>query len=170
MSAARDEEASGRVRLHMLRHASAGDPAEWVGDDALRPLTRKGRRQSERLGTFLDEHGIRPDVIVSSPLVRAQQTAELVAAALGMTVRRDERLAGDFGRRELWELLRELGAREPMLVGHDPDFSELLGELIGGRGISLRKGSLATLDLEPDDGSAGAILCWLIPPELLAPE
>jgi phosphohistidine phosphatase len=158
------------VRLHLLRHASAGDPAEWVGDDALRPLTRKGRRQAERLGAFLDAHGVRPDVIVSSPLVRAQQTAELVAGVLGMTVRKDERLAGDFGRRELWELLRELGAREPMLVGHDPDLSELLGELIGARGIFLRKGTLATLDLEPDDGRAIAALCWLVPPELLAPE
>ena len=73
------------LRLHLVRHAHAGDPAEWEGDDALRPLTRKGRRQSEQLGTFLGERGIRPDVIVSSPKVRALQTAEIVAAALGMT-------------------------------------------------------------------------------------
>ena len=56
-----------RLRLHLLRHAHAGDPEAWSGDDALRPLTRKGRRQCELLGAFLDAHGVRPDVIVSEP-------------------------------------------------------------------------------------------------------
>src|SRR3972149_5299462 len=103
------------------------------------------------------------------PAAGALQTAELGAAALGMTVRKDQRLAGDFGRRELWELLGELGAREPMIVGHDPDLSELLGQLIGAGGVYLRKAALATVDLEPDDGRATAVLCWPIPPGLLGP-
>ena len=123
MSGERFGEGPSSVRLHLLRHAHAGDPAEWIGDDDLRPLTDKGRKQAQRLGRFMEEHGIRPDVIVSSPLVRALQTAEIVAAQLDMTVRRDPRLAIVFGKRDLWALLDELGAREPLLVGHEPDIA-----------------------------------------------
>lgn len=155
------------VRIHLLRHAHAGTSFEWIGDDDLRPLTKKGRRQSERLGAFLDVHGVRPDVIVSSPLVRAQQTAEIVAATLGMTVKTDRRLGSGFGKSELWALLDELGAREPMLVGHDPDLSELLCYLIDAAGISMKKASLATIDLRSQIGDGDGDLRWLLPAELL---
>ena len=155
------------LRLHLLRHAHAGDALEWEGDDALRPLTTKGRGQSQRLGRFLEQHGVRPDVIVSSPKVRALQTAEIVAKELGMSVRSDARLAEAFGKRELWDLLDELGAREPMLVGHDPDFSGLLGYLIDGAGIEMKKAALATVDLPTKLGDGDATLRWLLPPDLL---
>jgi phosphohistidine phosphatase len=156
-----------RLRVHLLRHAHAGDPEAWSGDDALRPLTRKGRQQCELLGAFLDARGVRPDVIVTSPKVRATQTAELVAATLGMTVRVDDRLAAGFGRRELWDLLDGLGAREPMLVGHDPDLTELLGYLIDAAGVPLRKGALATVDVAMQPAGISGTLRWLVPPDLL---
>lgn len=155
------------LRLHLLRHAHAGDALAWDGDDALRPLTNKGRAQSQRLGRFLEQHGIRPDVIVSSPKVRALQTAEIVAKELGMTVRIDARLADAFDNRELWGLLDELGAREPMLVGHDPDFSMLLAYLIDAEGIGMRKATLATVDLTTKLGDGDGALRWLVPPDLL---
>lgn len=155
------------VRIHLLRHAHAGDAYAWVGNDELRPLTKKGRGQSERLGEFLDVHGVRPDVIVSSPLVRAQQTAEIVATTLGMTVKTDQRLGAGFGKSDLWELLDELGAREPMLVGHDPDFSALLTYLIDAAGVSMKKGALATIDLNTKLSDGDGELRWLLPPELL---
>jgi phosphohistidine phosphatase len=167
MSAAPMDDTIARLRLHLLRHAHAGDPDAWSGDDALRPLTRKGRRQCELLGAFLDARGIRPDVIVSSPKIRASQTAELVAATLGMTVRVDDRLASGFGRRELLDLLDELGAREPMLVGHDPDLTELLGYLVDAAGVPLRKGALATVDVGVEPAGINGTLRWLVPPDLL---
>lgn len=155
------------VRIHLLRHAHAGDAFAWDGDDDLRPLTKKGRGQGERLGAFLDAHGVRPDVIISSPLVRAQQTADIVATTLGMTVRTDQRLGGGFGKSELWALLDELGAREPMLVGHDPDFSSLLAYLIDAAGVSMKKGALATIDLNSSLSDGDGELRWLLPPEIL---
>ena len=158
---------NGSLRLHLLRHAHAGDALAWDGDDALRPLTNKGRAQSQRLGRFLEQHGIRPDVIVSSPKVRALQTAEIVAKELGMTVRVDARLADAFDKRELWDLLEELGAREPMLVGHDPDFSMLLAYLIDAEGIGMRKAALATVDLTTKLSDGDGALRWLVPPDLL---
>ena len=153
--------------MHLLRHAHAGDAFEWIGDDDLRPLTKKGRRQSERLGAFLETHGVRPDVIVTSPLVRARQTADIVAEALGMTVKTDQRLGSGFGKRELWALLDETGAREVMFVGHDPDFSSLLTYLIDAAGMNMRKGTLATVDLQTKLGDGEGELRWLVPPDLL---
>ena len=166
MSAARTQELD-KVRVHLLRHAHAGDAFHWIGDDDLRPLTKKGRHQCERLGTFLEGHGVRPDVIVSSPKVRAQQTADIVAATLGMTVKTDRRLGSGFGKHELWALLDETGAREPMFVGHDPDLSMLLTYLIDGAGISMKKASLATIDLHTKLGDGEGDLRWLVPPDLL---
>jgi len=157
-----------RVRVHLLRHAHAGDAFEWIGDDDLRPLTAKGRGQCQRLGAFLNEHGVRPDVIVSSPRTRARQTAEIVASALDMSVKIDQRLADGFGKQELWAMLDELGAREPMFVGHDPDFSSLLEYLIDAAGVSMKKGTLATVDLNTQLSDGDAELRWLVPPELLA--
>ena len=159
---------SGKVRVHLLRHAHAGDAFEWIGDDDLRPLTDKGRKQSQRLGAFLEGHGVRPDVIVTSPKVRAAQTAEIVAGALGMTVKTDGRLGEGFGQRERWALLDETGARELMVVGPDPDFSSLLAYLVDTAGIRMKKGALATVDLHTKLGDGEGELRWLVPPDLLA--
>ena len=75
--------------------------------------------------------------------------------------------ATGFGKRELWALLDETGAREIMLVGHDPDFSTLLAYLIDTAGISMKKGALATIDLHTKLGDGEGELRWLVPPDLL---
>jgi phosphohistidine phosphatase len=157
------------VHLHLLRHAHAGDPTKWRRPDAERPLSSRGVRQAEALGRLLRAGGFETDALVSSPKVRAEQTARLVGEALGVPVRLDDRLASGFTREDLAALLHDLGdPADPVLVGHDPDFSELLGELLGVP-IELRKGAIARIDVaqpfEPGDG----ILRWLIPPEVLAP-
>ncbi len=85
-----------------------------------------------------------------------------------MTVRRDARLASGFGKHELWALLDELGAREPLLVGHEPDLSSLLSYLVDAPRLPMRKGTLATVDLETRLGDGEGVLRWLLPPELLA--
>ena len=120
------------LQLHILRHADAGDPAGWAGDDALRPLSAKGELQAERLGTFLAEIGFRPDAILSSAKVRALRTAEIVGAAIGVGVRLEPRLAGAFDPAAIDALLADAGdPRRPVLVGHDPDLSQLVGWLGG---------------------------------------
>src|SRR5829696_6179850 len=80
--------------LHLLRHAHAGDPEGWDGPDAARPLSEKGRAQAERLGSFLADIGFRTDAVITSPKVRAAQTAEIVASQLGVGVTEDDGLAG----------------------------------------------------------------------------
>lgn len=157
------------IQLHLLRHAHAGDSAEWSGPDAARPLSGKGRRQAERLGAFLASVGFRPDAIVTSPKLRAAQTADVVATALGLTVQTDNRLAIGFGLAELRALLDELDAARPVLVGHDPDFSDLLSTLCGTSSVPMKKGALARIDMRPPVGAGAGTLRWLIPPDLLDP-
>lgn len=153
--------------LHLLRHAHAGDRMDWDGDDDLRPLSRKGRRQSERLGEFLDAHGVRPDVIVTSPRTRAAQTAEAVGEALKLHPIVDPRVGDLADLASLEAVLADYPGSGVMLVGHDPDFSWLLSQLCGAGDLQMRKGALASMDIVLPLHAASALLRWLIPPELL---
>jgi phosphohistidine phosphatase len=162
-----DGSAPADIELYLLRHAHAGNPADWSGDDAQRPLSQKGRRQSERLGQFLAQRGFAPDSIVTSPKLRALQTAQLVADALGLAVEVDGRLASSFDLDALDALIEGAGGTSVVLVGHDPDFSEMAAELTGGAYLPLKKGALARIDASLPLQSGSGILRWLLPPELL---
>ena len=156
------------VELGLLRHAHAGDPTSWSRPDDLRPLTDKGRGQADRLGRLLASAGFVPDAILASPRVRAVQTAELVADHLDVPVRTDQRLGRALDLATLETILDEAGAPvRPILVGHDPDFSDLLVTLTGSAGLRLRKGAFALLDVERPLAAGSAELRWLIPPDLL---
>lgn len=159
------------TQLHLLRHADAGDPLAWHGPDDRRPLSDKGRRQADRLGRFLATMAFRPDAILTSPKARAAQTAEIVGGHLGVTVTVDERLGDPLGLEELELVLRAAGDPDrPLIVGHDPDFSDLVTVLCDTSRVPMRKGALARIDvgrpLEAGDGT----LRWLVPPDLLKPE
>jgi phosphohistidine phosphatase len=155
------------VELYLLRHAHAGDPAKWHGDDAARPLSKKGRAQAERLGAFLVARGIVPDVIVTSPKLRALQTAQLVAAALDLEPLVDERLGQPLRLAGLSAVIAESGERDVVVVGHDPDFSDLAAQLIGASELRMRKGAIARFDVDLPLTAACATLRWLLPPDLL---
>lgn len=158
------------IAVHLLRHAHAGDPERWHDDDSLRPLSEKGRRQSERLGRLLAGLDEGPDLFITSPRVRAAQTAELVADVLGAPVIVDRRLAGGFDIAVLEDLLlAHADADRPCFVGHDPDFSDLLGELVGVAQMPMRKGAIARVDVPSRDLVPGrGVLRYLLPPEVVA--
>jgi phosphohistidine phosphatase SixA len=155
------------MELHLLRHADAGDPAAWDGPDELRPLSAKGGGQADRLGAHLARIGYRLDVVVTSTKLRAAQTAERCASPLKLEVVADERLAGGLGLSELTAILDDLGRPErPVLVGHDPDFSSLLG-LLTGANTAMAKGALARIALRLPAEPGAAALDFLLPPRLL---
>ncbi len=157
--------------LHLLRHAHAGDPDAWDGPDAARPLSEKGRDQAERLGTYLAGIRFLTDALITSPKLRAAQTAELVAAHLGVEVEVDDRLGAPLDLDGLKAVLADAQEPErPVIVGHDPDFSELLALLCDAPNVPLRKGALARIEADRPLHPGGGTLRWLVPPDALRPE
>jgi phosphohistidine phosphatase len=154
--------------LYFVRHGAAEDAQQWLGSDFDRPLTSKGRKQMVRVVKRLAEAEIEVDVIATSPLVRAQETAKIVAERLGVErVLEDSRLADGFDQRKLLDILRDLGVVEHlMLVGHEPTMSFTVGRIIGNARLDFKKGAIACVDL-PDATSTSGTLLWLSPPKLL---
>ena len=153
-----------------MRHAHAGNPDAWTGDDADRPLSAKGQGQAKRLARFLASAGLKLDAIVTSPKVRARQTAEPVATALGVHYITDQRLAGQLDEDVLEQIVADAGGDSVMVVGHDPDFSDLCASLAGAEELQMKKGALARFEVtRPIKRSAG-VLRWLVPPDLLPEE
>jgi phosphohistidine phosphatase len=159
---------SARLELYLLRHADAGDPLAWTRPDEERPLSAKGHRQAERVGRHLATLGVVPDAIVTSPKVRAAETAAAVSKAVGRPVTVDPRLGRMLELDDVEAIVRDAGGPgRVMIVGHDPDFSELLTVLVGATDLTMKKGALARVDLAgPLEPGAGT-LRWLIPPDAL---
>jgi phosphohistidine phosphatase len=119
--------------------------------------------------TALARLGLGCQTILTSPLTRCRQTADIVAAALDLKnqVMEDGRLSPGFDREDLAAILQENAVLEViMLVGHEPDFSFLISELTGGSDIVFKKGGLARVDLGSGLPLAGDLI-WLIPPKIL---
>jgi phosphohistidine phosphatase len=128
-----------RQVIWILRHGDA-EAGEGKPDEE-RDLTEKGERQSRDAGAALKALGVELDVCLTSPKVRAQRTAELTCAVLGVPVEIDDRLAGgDFDPVELAS-----GRGEVMLVGHEPDCSQAVALVTGSR-VKMKKGGIAALD------------------------
>ena len=159
------------TELHLLRHAHAGDPQGWNGPDDLRPLSEKGEKQADRLGRFLASVGFEPDAIVSSPKVRAARTAAIVAGHLGAKVALDPRLAGGLDLEAVEGILADAGdPRRPVLVGHDPDLTDLVDFIVGPCGLTMKKGAFIRIDTGRPLKPGGGTLRWFVPPDLLKPE
>jgi phosphohistidine phosphatase len=106
---------------------------------------------------------VRPDVILSSPLPRASQTAEIAAEHLKSKCREDKRLAPGFGPTELEELIRKHSVESLMVVGHEPDFTKTISALTGAS-LKLSKAGVALIDV--DLSSRKGRLLWLFPPKI----
>jgi phosphohistidine phosphatase len=158
------------MRVLVIRHAIAA-PREAPGvADGDRRLTSRGKKRFRKAARGLARIVGRPDVLLTSPLARAVETAEIAAEAWGKIDPIPEPLLAD-GEPEA--VLASLASRDTdavvALVGHEPHVSALLGHLTGGRGESLpfKKGGAALVEL-PDGGGAGSgRLIWFLPGRLL---
>lgn len=134
--------------IWLLRHGDAEDSA---ADDASRRLTSKGERQARAAGRALAELGVEIDRCLTSPKLRALDTARIACTELGIDYDVSEALSGgDFDPAEL-----AAGSGCVLLVGHEPDFSRAL-QLATGGGVEMKKGGLAAID--------GSILSSLLRP------
>jgi phosphohistidine phosphatase SixA len=135
-----------RSTVLLVRHAEAGDRERWEGDDRERPLSRAGRRQSERLVEALRDQPVRR--ILSSPYVRCVETVEPLAAARGLPVEPTDALAEGAGAASVRRLLGEVG--DAVLCSHGDVVEEVVEDL-GRRGVAvdggIAKGSTWVLDV-----------------------
>jgi|SRR5580704_16493629 phosphohistidine phosphatase len=159
------------MKCYFLRHGLAGDPGQWSGDDFDRPLTAEGKERMAREAKTIAALSLELDAIVTSPLLRAKQTATIVADRLKIRDRlaEDERLGIGFDVRALRSILRERAAATAiLLVGHEPSMSRTIGSVIGGDArIDLKKGSLACVNFDDPESRVGELV-WLVPPKILA--
>lgn len=175
------------MRIYLMRHGLAGNRDSWQGDDALRPLTGKGERRICAAADGLKALNPGADILLTSPLVRARQTAEIVAKALRLRVEEHVALSPGFGLAHLATLLATYPVTHGlMLFGHEPDFSQVIGQLIAPGGdaqVMMKKGACCALDIpaelaQLDTASAperasgqltgSATLAWLMTARQLA--
>jgi phosphohistidine phosphatase len=148
--------------LYFLRHGEADWP-NWEKPDDERPLTKRGKKEMHQVAAFLKRLKARPGVIVTSPLPRASQTAEIAAEHLKVKCRQDKLLAPGFGRNELERLLKKYPAESLMVVGHEPDFTQTISQLTGAS-LKLSKAGVALVEL--DRSWRNGRLLWLFPPKI----
>jgi phosphohistidine phosphatase len=149
------------MQLYFLRHGRADWP-EWKKPDDERPLTERGKKEVRQVAKFLVRLKVKPDLIVTSPLPRASQTAQIAAEELKTKLRKDAALEPGFGMSELRTVLERHHSRTLMFVGHEPDFTSVISALTGAC-LKLSKGGVALLDLDPETEKAE--LLWLFPPK-----
>ena len=144
------------MRLYLMRHGTAADPGGIA--DAMRPLADQGRQEAMGAGAALRERGEKIEVVLTSPRLRARETAELVAGALGRKVPVVIREGLTCGATAT-VYLEEIGTRltgELLLVAHNPELSAFASGLVG-ESISFRPATICAVDLDTDS----ARLAWL---------
>ncbi|CAB4938491.1 unannotated protein [freshwater metagenome] len=150
-------------RLWLLRHGDA-EP-HGIHPDAERRLTDRGVDQARAAGVALYRLGVTPQGIYTSPKVRAHDTAAAAAVALGLAPVVHAPLASGFGADDALALVAAADDEgDVLIVGHEPDFSQIVHDLTGAR-IDMKKGGVACVRL---DGSRGELIILLRPRELRA--
>lgn len=158
-----------KMELYFLRHAIAIEPEEFKGSDVERPLSAEGRKKMIEEVQGMKALGISFDTLLSSPLLRARQTAELVKKHLPFAgeIQIEPLLIPGSNFEKLIEKLTQRDEKSVMLVGHEPSLSLWIQALIGMRqSLRLKKGGLCHLLLE-EDGARSVELLALFPPKSL---
>jgi len=150
------------MKICFLRHGAADWP-DWDKPDDERPLTDRGRREMKQVAKFLDRLEFSVDAILTSPLPRASQTAEIVAQRLGIGMQIEPKLAHGFSLERLRQMVGKVEGESVMVVGHEPEFSAVIEELTGGD-IKISKAGIALVDA--NRGCTSGKLLWLFPPKV----
>jgi len=152
------------VKIIFIRHAAAIDRGAGITDDR-RYLTPKGRAFFRDTAQTIIKKGTEPELILTSPLLRAIQTADILAESLvynGPLVAADE-LEPGFDLHRLRKVIDQYQqVSELIIVGHEPDLSSIVVELLGLRdGFSFKKGSAIRLNIDPANLRGSAAFKWL---------
>lgn len=162
---------AGPYELYLIRHGVAEERGERWPDDSKRPLTADGMARMEKTARGLARLDIEFDVVLTSPLVRTRQTADILAAEIDAhpPIVNVDALApgGDYAA--IIAVLEKHARRQRIaLVGHEPGIGELAARLIGSRHpIEFRKGAVARIDLDEIPPNGPGDLRWLLPSKFL---
>jgi phosphohistidine phosphatase len=162
------------MKIYLIRHSNAVEPGTpGYEDDSLRPLTEKGRDKMKDIASALKALDVKPNLIVSSPYIRAQQTAEILAKVLKY---KQELAFSDalvpMGNADniIGEINEKYSVDELVLVGHEPCLSVLIGTLIAGNpelAINIKNGGVCCLSSDDLHTERKAVLEWVLTPKLL---
>ena len=162
---------AGPYEIYVIRHGSAEDRGDSWPDDAKRPLSEDGISSMRKTARGLNRLGVSMDVVLTSALVRAKQTAELVAGGLNPKppVSVVESLApGGTYQAIVADLEKHTKRKRIGIVGHEPGIGEFASRLIGSRHpIEFRKGAICRIDIDSIPPSGPADLRWLLTPKIL---
>lgn len=163
--------ASPSYELYLIRHGIAEARGDAWPDDAKRPLTEHGAARLRKAARALARLGVSIDVVLTSPLVRTRQTAEIVAAAFDPrpAVVNIEALApGGTQASVLTELEKHVRRGRIAIVGHEPGIGELAGRLAGMRhALEFKKGAVCRIDVDTLPPRGAGKLRWLLTPKVL---
>jgi phosphohistidine phosphatase len=162
------------MKLYIVRHAIAfphGTPG--VRDDD-RTLTEEGMNRMRKAAAGLRNLGYVPDLLLSSPLIRARQTADILLEEFGkgVEVKITPALAPSGSRQNLYRQISQIGKKRNslMLVGHQPSLGEIAGEIAWGSPdhfVDLKKGGACAIEIESVEGIPRGTLISLLPPSIL---
>jgi phosphohistidine phosphatase len=160
------------LELYLVRHAIAAERGPKYPDDRKRPLTAEGIRRFKDGVRGLNALAIEIDVILTSPLTRAEETAALLAAGLKKRapVETVDALAPGGKFQAIVEAVTKQAKRHRRiaLVGHEPDLGETAGRWLGARGdVEFRKGAVCAIDVDGATPAGPGTLRWLLPPRAL---
>jgi len=163
---------SAKIDLFILRHGEAGNRMTVVEKDSERPLTPEGRAEMQKIARSLKAIGLQTDRIYTSPLRRARETAEIAAKILEIpTLEEWDELKPDGSKTGLYRKLARLGQNSrPILVGHEPYLTSMIGEIMGTTSakIVLKKGGVAKVRITSFTPRISGELRWLLTPKIIA--
>jgi len=163
---------SREIDLFILRHGEAGNRMTVVEKDSERPLTPEGRTEMQKIAKSLKAIGLQIDRIYTSPLRRARETAEIAAKILEiLTLEEWDELKPDGSKTGLYRKLARLEQNpRPILVGHEPYLTSMIGEIIGTTSakIVLKKGGVAKVRITSFTPRISGELRWLLTPKIIA--
>jgi phosphohistidine phosphatase len=161
----------GPYELFLIRHGVAEERGDAWPDDSKRPLTAEGTSRLRKSARGLARLGVVFDVILTSPLVRARQTADVVASVYDPRphiVTAESLAPGGAYHALLTELEKQTRRTRIALVGHEPGLGELAARLAGSRHpLELKKGALCRIDVEALPPTGPGTLRWLLTPRIM---
>jgi len=162
---------AGPYELYLIRHGLAAERGDKWPDDSKRPLTDDGIAKLRKVARGLVRLGVRVDLVLTSPLVRTRQTAEIIAGAFDPRphiVNAESLAPGGAHAAILADLEKHSRRSHIAIVGHEPGIGELAARLIGSRhALTFKKGAVCRIDVDALPPNGAGDLRWFVTPGIL---